>query len=102
MPAASFHFGAPSRDVLDALRRAGTFTLATATTPDEARAVEEAGVDAVIAQGVEAGGHQGTHRDDPEVDGSYRTAVAGQPGAGGGGYPGRRGRRHHARQSHRP
>ncbi|CAM5249101.1 nitronate monooxygenase [Streptomyces hirsutus] len=60
----------PSRDVLDALRRAGTFTLATATTPDEARAVEEAGVDAVIAQGVEAGGHQGTHQEAPEADGS--------------------------------
>ncbi|WP_326752681.1 nitronate monooxygenase [Streptomyces hirsutus] len=70
VPVVSFHFGVPSRDVLDALRRAGTFTLATATTPDEARAVEEAGADAVIAQGVEAGGHQGTHRDDPEADGS--------------------------------
>ncbi|GAB2834267.1 nitronate monooxygenase [Streptomyces chlorus] len=70
VPVVSFHFGVPSRDVLDALRRAGTFTLATATTPDEARAVQEAGADAVIAQGVEAGGHQGTHRDDPETDGS--------------------------------
>ncbi|MET8114601.1 nitronate monooxygenase [Streptomyces prasinus] len=70
VPVVSFHFGVPSRDVLDALRRAGTFTLATATTPDEARAVEEAGADAVIAQGVEAGGHQGTHRDDPETEGS--------------------------------
>ncbi|NEB72795.1 nitronate monooxygenase, partial [Streptomyces fulvissimus] len=51
-------------------RRAGTVTLTTATTPAEARAVERAGADAVIAQGVEAGGHQGTHRDAPEADGS--------------------------------
>ncbi|MFE9923463.1 nitronate monooxygenase [Streptomyces sp. NPDC005774] len=70
VPVVSFHFGVPSRDVLDALCRAGTFTLATATTPDEARAVQEAGADAVIAQGIEAGGHQGTHRDDPEADGA--------------------------------
>ncbi|GGY12116.1 nitronate monooxygenase [Streptomyces djakartensis] len=70
VPVVSFHFGAPSRDVVDALHRVGTFVLATATTPDEARAVERTGADAVIAQGVEAGGHQGTHRDVPERDGS--------------------------------
>ncbi|MGW7823354.1 nitronate monooxygenase [Streptomyces puniciscabiei] len=70
VPVVSFHFGVPSRDVLDALRRAGTFTLVTATTAEEALAVERAGADAVIAQGVEAGGHQGTHRDLPENDGS--------------------------------
>ncbi|MEU3514788.1 nitronate monooxygenase [Streptomyces sp. NPDC006654] len=67
---ASFHFGVPSREALDSLRRAGTFTLVTATTAEEALAVERAGADAVIAQGVEAGGHQGTHRDVPENDGS--------------------------------
>ncbi|MEU5311810.1 nitronate monooxygenase [Streptomyces sp. NPDC021562] len=67
---ASFHFGVPSREALDALRRAGTFTLVTATTAEEALAVERAGADAVIAQGIEAGGHQGTHRDVPENDGS--------------------------------
>ncbi|MDR6973811.1 nitronate monooxygenase [Streptomyces sp. 3330] len=64
----SFHFGIPSTEVLDSLRRAGTFTLVTATTAEEARAVERAGADAVIVQGVEAGGHQGTHRDNPEND----------------------------------
>lgn len=68
VPVVSFHFGVPAEDVLDALRRAGTFTLATATTPDEARAVQDAGADAVITQGAEAGGHQGTHRDHPETD----------------------------------
>ncbi|KOT35866.1 2-nitropropane dioxygenase [Streptomyces caelestis] len=70
VPVVSFHFGVPAREVLDSLRRAGTLTLVTATTAEEARAVERAGADAVIAQGVEAGGHQGTHRDDPEADGS--------------------------------
>lgn len=70
VPVVSFHFGAPTRDVLDSLRRAGTFTLVTATTAEEALAVQRAGADAVIAQGVEAGGHQGTHRDVPERDGS--------------------------------
>ncbi|MET7453258.1 nitronate monooxygenase [Streptomyces sp. NPDC005574] len=70
VPAVSFHFGVPGPDTLEALRRAGTLTLATATTVEEALAVQRAGADAVIAQGVEAGGHQGTHRDDPEADGS--------------------------------
>ncbi|MFF7789182.1 nitronate monooxygenase [Streptomyces sp. NPDC007991] len=69
VPVVSFHFGTPSREVVDLLHRVGTFVLVTATTPDEARAVERAGADAVIAQGVEAGGHQGTHRDIPETDG---------------------------------
>ncbi|MBD0425101.1 nitronate monooxygenase [Streptomyces sp. TRM S81-3] len=68
VPVVSFHFGVPSREVVASLHRAGTFVLVTATTPEEARAVERSGADAVIAQGVEAGGHQGTHRDDPETD----------------------------------
>ncbi|WP_030934162.1 nitronate monooxygenase [Streptomyces sp. NRRL S-646] len=70
VPVVSFHFGVPSREVLDSLRRAGTFTLVTATTPEEALAVQLGGADAVIVQGVEAGGHQGTHRDNPEADGT--------------------------------
>lgn len=70
VPVVSFHFGVPNREILDSLRRAGTFTLVTATTPEEALAVQLAGADAVIAQGVEAGGHQGTHRDNPETDGT--------------------------------
>ncbi|MFD0314934.1 nitronate monooxygenase [Streptomyces flavalbus] len=70
VPVVSFHFGVPAPDVLAALRRAGTVTLVTATTVDEAVAVEQAGADAVIVQGVEAGGHQGTHRDLPERDGA--------------------------------
>src|SRR5690606_40629218 len=68
VPVVSFHFGVPAPEVLEALRRAGTVTLATATTPAEARAVERAGADAVIAQGVEAGRPQGTHPDAPEAE----------------------------------
>ncbi|MCQ9130638.1 nitronate monooxygenase [Streptomyces hilarionis] len=69
VPVVSFHFGVPGGDTLEALRRAGTVTLVTATTAEEAVAVERAGADAVIVQGVEAGGHQGAHRDNPETDG---------------------------------
>ncbi|MDO0933056.1 nitronate monooxygenase [Streptomyces sp. DG2A-72] len=69
VPVVSFHFGVPSRDVLDSLRRVGTFTLVTATTAEEALAVQRAGADGVIVQGIEAGGHQGTHRDVQETDG---------------------------------
>ncbi|MEY9812024.1 nitronate monooxygenase [Streptomyces albogriseolus] len=70
VPVVSFHFGLPAREVIDSLHRVGTLTFVTATTAEEARAVERAGADVVIAQGVEAGGHQGTHRDRPETDGS--------------------------------
>ncbi|MGR6970326.1 nitronate monooxygenase [Streptomyces cynarae] len=70
VPVVSFHFGIPAPEVLDSLRRLGTLTLVTATTAEEALAVQEAGADAVIAQGVEAGGHQGTHRDSHENDGA--------------------------------
>jgi nitronate monooxygenase len=68
VPVVSFHFGIPAQDVLESLNRAGTLTLVTATTAEEALAVQRAGAAAVIAQGVEAGGHQGTHRDNPETD----------------------------------
>ncbi|MFF0787826.1 nitronate monooxygenase [Streptomyces spiralis] len=70
VPVVSFHFGVPTREVIDSLHRAGTLTLVTATTVEEALAVQRAGADAVVAQGVEAGGHQGAHRDLPENDGS--------------------------------
>lgn len=70
VPVVSFHFGVPSREVVDSLHRVGTFALVGATTADEARAVEQSGADAVIAQGMEAGGHQGTHRDNPETGGA--------------------------------
>ncbi|MBO4122746.1 nitronate monooxygenase [Cupriavidus gilardii] len=55
----SFHFGLPAQARIDALREAGIVLLASATTIAEARQVEAAGIDAVVAQGVEAGGHRG-------------------------------------------
>jgi nitronate monooxygenase len=55
----SFHFGLPSADLLDRVRRAGAKVLSSATTVEEARWLEAHGVDAVIAQGLEAGGHRG-------------------------------------------
>lgn len=57
---ASFHFGIPSREVLDALARAGSRVIGSATNVAEARAWAEAGADAIVAQGAEAGGHRGT------------------------------------------
>jgi nitronate monooxygenase len=59
-PIVSFHFGIPSEDRLAALREAGIRTMATATNPYEAKRIEEAGIDAIVAQGIEAGGHRGS------------------------------------------
>lgn len=58
-PVVSFHFGLPSSDIITALHDRGIVLMATATSLDEARAVESAGIDAVVAQGIEAGGHRG-------------------------------------------
>ena len=55
----SFHFGLPERRLLDRVRGAGSRIIASATTVAEARWLEDHGVDAVIAQGAEAGGHRG-------------------------------------------
>jgi nitronate monooxygenase len=55
----SFHFGLPEARFVTALKEAGTVILCTATTPAEARDLEASGVDAIIAQGWEAGGHHG-------------------------------------------
>ncbi|WP_415950275.1 nitronate monooxygenase [Streptomyces sp. KLOTTS4A1] len=70
VPVVSFTFGCPGREILDALAGVGTYTVVTVTTPEEAQAAQWAGADAVCVQGIEAGGHQGTHRDDPEAEGS--------------------------------
>jgi nitronate monooxygenase len=55
----SFHFGLPPADLVERVRAAGAKILASATTVDEARWLEARGVDAIIAQGLEAGGHRG-------------------------------------------
>ena len=58
-PVVSFHFGLPSSALLDRLRSWRPLIVSSATTVDEARWLEAHGVDAVIAQGFEAGGHRG-------------------------------------------
>jgi nitronate monooxygenase len=58
--AVSFHFGLPGPEVVAAIKSAGIFILSSATTVAEARLLEARGVDAVIAQGTEAGGHRAT------------------------------------------
>lgn len=55
----SFHFGLPSAERLQALRKAGIVLIASVTSLAEANTAAGAGVDAVIAQGYEAGGHRG-------------------------------------------
>lgn len=60
----SFHFGLPSADRLAAFHEAGVYTMATATSLREAEIIERAGVKAIVAQGIEAGGHRGMF--DPE------------------------------------
>jgi nitronate monooxygenase len=55
----SFHFGLPTPEMLARARAWGAKVLSTATTIDEARWLEAHGADAIIAQGLEAGGHRG-------------------------------------------
>jgi nitronate monooxygenase len=55
----SFHFGLPEPDLMQRVKAAGCIVIASATTAAEARWLEARGVDAVIAQGCEAGGHRG-------------------------------------------
>ena len=55
----SFHFGLPPQDRIDALKRAGILLAASATTPAEGQVLVQAGIDLIVAQGVEAGGHRG-------------------------------------------
>jgi nitronate monooxygenase len=58
-PIVSFHFGLPSADLVGRVRAWGAKVFSSATTVDEARWLEARGVDAIIAQGLEAGGHRG-------------------------------------------
>ncbi|MBT9387046.1 nitronate monooxygenase [Pseudooceanicola sp. CBS1P-1] len=55
----SFHFGLPAPQAVVALREAGITLLATATNLEEARRIQDAGIDGIVAQGMEAGGHRG-------------------------------------------
>jgi nitronate monooxygenase len=70
----SFHFGLPARGWIDAFRGAGIRTLATATNLQEALVIEAANIDAIVAQGIEAGGHRGMF-DPTRVDERLSTSV---------------------------
>ncbi len=67
----SFVFGLLPADHVRAAKKAGIPLIGTATTPEEARALEDSGVDAVTLQGFEAGGHRGifdAHASDPAIN----------------------------------
>lgn len=69
----SFHFGIPDASRIAALRDSGALLLATATSWAEARAAQAAGLDGIVAQGFEAGGHRGVF-DPSQADGRLSTA----------------------------
>jgi nitronate monooxygenase len=60
VPVFSFIYGIPPNEILEECRHVGIVTIGTATTPDEAVALEQAGVDVIVASGFEAGGHRGS------------------------------------------
>ena len=66
VPVVSFVFGCPARDVIAALRARGTSVWVTVTSPAEARLAEDAGADALVVQGYEAGGHRASFADGDE------------------------------------
>jgi len=73
-PVASFTFGCPSDEEIARLRAAGISAWVTVTDPAEAQLAQERGADAVIVQGLEAGGHRGGFRD--EGDGEELTLLS--------------------------
>jgi nitronate monooxygenase len=64
----SFTFGCPEPEVIDRLHDAGSEVWVTVTGPGEARLAVDAGADALVVQGAEAGGHRASFRDDPAED----------------------------------
>ena len=66
VPAFSFIYGIPPKEILDECRAQGILTIGAATTPDEAIVLEQAGVDVIAASGFEAGGHRSSFLLPPE------------------------------------
>lgn len=65
-PAISFVYGVPSHMAIDECKRRNIVTIGTATTVPEAMALEEAGIDVIVATGFEAGGHRVSFLQEPE------------------------------------
>src|ERR1700689_2909357 len=95
VPVVSFTFGLPGRDDLALLRSTGALLVQTVTSPAEAEAAEQAGLDALVVQAAAAGGHSGTFTPAkalvevpvPELIASVRSAVGLPVIAAGGGAP---------------
>jgi nitronate monooxygenase len=68
VPVVSFTFGCPSPEVVRRLQEVGSRVVVSVTTPADASTAAGAGADAVCAQGIEAGGHQGTFGDETAPD----------------------------------
>lgn len=68
----SFHFGLPEQALLERVKASGALVLSSATTVREARWLAERGVDAIVAQGWEAGGHRGLFLEN-DIDGQVGT-----------------------------
>jgi nitronate monooxygenase len=60
VPVLAFYFGLPDPALLAQVQAAGTYTMGTATNKQEALQLVAAGIDCVVVQGSEAGGHRGT------------------------------------------
>ncbi|WP_201715809.1 NAD(P)H-dependent flavin oxidoreductase [Rossellomorea arthrocnemi] len=71
VPVCSFTFGSPPKEIMKELKREGIKVIGTATTVEEALINQECGVDMVVAQGSEAGGHRGT------FNGTYEDSMIG-------------------------
>ena len=96
----SFHFGLPAAKLLARVKSWGSKILSSATTVEEALWLEAHGADAVIAQGLEAGGHRGMFLTDDITDAGRHLGAAAAGGGGGEGAGDRR-RRHRRRARHR-
>lgn len=59
VPIVSFHFGIPRLEQIFILKNANVITMATATSLNEAQLIEKSGIDVIVAQGIESGGHRG-------------------------------------------
>lgn len=74
----SFHFGLPSAEVIVALKEAGILLFASATNVAEAQVCVSAGMDAIVVQGIEAGGHRGCFDPDAKDDAQSTLALLAQ------------------------